>query len=375
MAFEIKHIFPTSPKHQPVKMTAKFKLFPSTTYTSKEGFSIESPEVINSNATLKQMFHDPVIGEEPELSICVFEDCYILPHGVIVTKDNAIVAESLFPYSSEPWITRSFEPVLSLIEGNKYNIQIQNVTKVDEPLFHLREHGEAGYFHWMHSVLPKLGLLNFFSHPNNIKSVCRLSMPFQKQTLDMLNLEERHFYKMNTWDTLFCRTLYYATPLVTNGEFWKRPKYASRYLRSFANQIPDGNNTPERIYISRKDAGVRRLANEEEVFSALKPYGFVSVELSALPLMEQIQLIKGAKVILSAHGAGLANIPFADKTCQVIEIISPSRLWPTYRAIATRNEQPYAFVLAKPAENERPGHFDVDVDKVIKTLESLGIKK
>jgi hypothetical protein len=41
------------------------------------------------------------------------------------------------------------------------------------------------------------------------------------------------------------------------------------------------------------------------------------------------------------HGAGLSNVAFMRKGTAVLEILSPDRLWPTYRGVAARSDVRY----------------------------------
>lgn len=365
------YIFPPTPGDEPLQASAQFTLYPAGEYAAAPAMHSESEETLAEHPALQAQFADRVAGFEPELRVMVLEDCLLLPHGAIVTREGALVAESLFPYASEPWISRSFADTLSVQEDGTYRLTIDTLRHARQPLFHFREHGEAGYFHWLHSVLPKYGLLQQFSDAGKLPLACRPAMPFQQQSIDLLGLEAAHLFPMQAHETLICPVLYYATPLVSGGEFWKRPIYVADYLRRLAETVPAEPDAPKRLYISREDAGVRRLRNEAAVIEALQPLGVVPVTLSQYNLRQQIALMRQAELIIGAHGAGLANIAFAPPACRVIEILSPARLWPTYRAIATRSRLAYGFALGDAAESDAPYDFAVDPSKLLRTVEQM----
>ena len=77
---------------------------------------------------------------------------------------------------------------------------------------------------------------------------------------------------------------------------------------------------PERIYISRSQAGCRRVANESELIDFLKTQGFTIVHLEHLPIADQAHLFAEAHVVMGPHGSGFANLIFARPGTQVIEI-------------------------------------------------------
>src|SRR5690606_38318545 len=66
----------------------------------------------------------------------------------------------------------------------------------------------------------------------------------------------------------------------------------------------------ENIYIRRSRSSCRRIANEREIQCVLDEFGFATVFLESLTFDQQIQLLRGARKVLSPHGAGLSNIVF-----------------------------------------------------------------
>lgn len=84
----------------------------------------------------------------------------------------------------------------------------------------------------------------------------------------------------------------------------------------------DRADTPERIFIGRKPGGKRdrQLKGQTALLSKIKSMGFTEVFLENLPPLEQIATINNAKIIMGAHGAGLANMIFADPGATVIEL-------------------------------------------------------
>jgi len=77
-----------------------------------------------------------------------------------------------------------------------------------------------------------------------------------------------------------------------------------------------------RIYISREDATVRRVTNEEAVMDLLAEYGFERYRLAELSYAEQVTLFSDAEAIVSPHGSGLLNQIYADDAV-VIELFGP----------------------------------------------------
>ena len=95
-------------------------------------------------------------------------------------------------------------------------------------------------------------------------------------------------------------------------------QYANFLIEKAKNQLPTTYKKGKKIYISRYDAGTRVVSNEEELFNYLEKEGFEFVFLSKLSIPEQIQLFSESKAIVTAHGAGLANLIYA-KNALIIE--------------------------------------------------------
>ena len=91
------------------------------------------------------------------------------------------------------------------------------------------------------------------------------------------------------------------------------------------NAVEEKNNsnvkeTKNRIYISRDLQNRRKLLNEDEIFEALKPYGFKRLKLETMELVDQARLFNNCSHMVGPHGAGLVNAVNAPKDCHVLNI-------------------------------------------------------
>lgn len=75
------------------------------------------------------------------------------------------------------------------------------------------------------------------------------------------------------------------------------------------------------IYVSRRDSRRRGMENEAELEQALARLGLRAVSFSGLPLLEQIRIIRGARLVVAPHGAGLAHLAFARPGTTVLELM------------------------------------------------------
>ncbi len=110
----------------------------------------------------------------------------------------------------------------------------------------------------------------------------------------------------NTRDTLLFHRVWPA------GLHWLRAKVLSN-----AGLSP---NAPKRVYIGRGGAKWRRVQNEPAVVECLARYGFQSVDMAGITAAEQVQVVRGAEIIVYATGAGGVMTLFAPEHCIIIHL-------------------------------------------------------
>jgi capsular polysaccharide biosynthesis protein len=96
-------------------------------------------------------------------------------------------------------------------------------------------------------------------------------------------------------------------------------------IRTFVDNLypqlsSDKSNVPKKIYVSRKLAVKRHLANEEDFLWLLKEHKFRKVYLEQMSVREQVELFRSASHVIAAHGAGLTNVLFSPADVKILEI-------------------------------------------------------
>jgi glycosyltransferase involved in cell wall biosynthesis len=101
-----------------------------------------------------------------------------------------------------------------------------------------------------------------------------------------------------------------------------------RTLRSRLLACGRGAGLGKKIYITRKDATKRHVANEDELMGALVDRGFTMVCPGELPWPEQIAAFAHADWIVGPHGAAFTNILFAPPGSRLVELFpAEENLW------------------------------------------------
>lgn len=130
----------------------------------------------------------------------------------------------------------------------------------------------------------------------------------------------------------------------------------NQYLPALRRDLKDFVVPGKRIYISRADAAVRRIRNEDQVEKLLASMGFISIVMSDFSIAEQAEIFAQAEWIVVAHGAALANLAFCQPGTQVLEIFQKGHKSRAFYSISGLLDLRYGFVLGQPAGN------DIDVD-------------
>lgn len=240
------------------------------------------------------------------------------------------------------------------------------------------------YFHWMFDILPRIELL----HRGNIeitkieKFLVSSHLPFQKETLNLLGIPETKILETHKYPHIQATKL--IVPSFPSTIAWM-PKWVCDFLRTQFWQQPAIAKTEkiERLYISRKDTANRRIINEDEILDLLKNFGFKSIVLESMPVVEQAALLTNAKVVIAPHGGGLTNIVFCHPGTKVIEIFSPNYVYPCYWLVSNLINLDYYYLLGENPEgfylhkllypNARIEDIFVNPTELLKILHFAGI--
>jgi capsular polysaccharide biosynthesis protein len=189
------------------------------------------------------------------------------------------------------------------------------------------------YYHWTIDLLPRIGILERSGIDwDKIDRfvVNSIGKGFQRETLEVLGIPKEKIIESDRHPHLQAKELivpsfagHLGSPRAFSLQFLR-----DKFFRTSRQQYPD------KIYVSRAKAKHRQVINDTEVTNLLSRYGFETVFLEELSLREQTALFSQARVIVSAHGAGLTNLVFCTQGATVVEIFSPNYTRTYYLAIS-----------------------------------------
>jgi len=194
--------------------------------------------------------------------------------------------------------------------------------------------GGETYFHWLWDVLPRIGLLEQAGEALASFDYFLINQPPHPgllSPLESMGISREKLVFLKKRSHFICDDL--AVPSLP-GPTGDPPMDSFNFLRRF---LPSerGRNDPSRRYllISRDRANCRRLLNEDDVLAALRPWEFRRIFLEDFSFQDQVRLFHQAEIVISPHGAGLANLVFCRAGTKVIELFG-SEFNPCYWAVA-----------------------------------------
>jgi capsular polysaccharide biosynthesis protein len=115
-----------------------------------------------------------------------------------------------------------------------------------------------------------------------------------------------------------CRSLLMPTHTAPSGHF--RDEVLQGVRTALLSALGDSGGGDDRLYISRRLAGRRRVVNEEELVRVLRNFRFEIVCAEDLSFADQVRLFSRARYLAANHGAGLTNMLFMKDNGSVLEL-------------------------------------------------------
>ncbi len=174
------------------------------------------------------------------------------------------------------------------------------------------------FFHWLTEVAPRITAIEMVGlRPDWYLVDCQSR--FQQQVLEMLGVPLSKVIQPHCALHLAADELHYVKDV------------SREVLCRFAAAIKDRLQLPTRssgkkIYISRRKARHRKVANERQIEDHLRTLGFEVLCFEDLMCKDQFRAISEAQIVLTTHGAALANCIFAAPQTDIIELFPNRRL-------------------------------------------------
>lgn len=215
----------------------------------------------------------------------------------------------------------------------------------------------SNYYHWLTEVVPK-----FFLFESEIRKGTILIPAIRPRVVDdfLKIFEFNNVLEVNE-NLRFERLSLITNPFTNHYDRDHLHMIRERLI----NAIPNELDSPSRIYVSRRNSRSRKVVNEDEVIISLKKLGFAAVELDNASLTQQIKLFRNCEILVSIHGAALANSVLMPKGSKVIELYPKLVITETdpitcFRRACNLLEIEHHFLFCRSASDGQAHKLDID---------------
>jgi capsular polysaccharide biosynthesis protein len=287
--------------------------------------------------------------------------------GSVLTADNALLGD----LSPEVWGIEN-HPIFSTLRLP----EVQHLP--GRTAIAVTPEAPGNYYHWLIDLLPRFGLLKAAGGGWDAYArflINGAGAHYEGASLTALGLPLDKILYVNASDRF---QIDHATIPSMEDSAKAIAPWKVRMLRELRDTLPNGeHDSPRRLYISRRSAAVRRVLNEDQLAPLLREADFEMIELELRPWLEQVRLFSNAEVILSPHGAALANTAFCRPGTLIAELATRGS-FKCYLRLASSAALHYRLIEATPEiqtdrairarENE---DMTVDLDEIRSFLEKL----
>lgn len=304
---------------------------------------------------------------------CTLDDATVLgPVGPGVTNDGLLVDETVaIPHKADRRVGIAIAKALDE-NGPRRVSRVLKGTAEPEHRF-----GTAAimyppwnnYYHWTIETLPRIRSLERYAeengeYPDLLVPVDRPS--WMDETIERIDYDGR----VLGWSGAVAeidRLVVPVFPDPTPEECrWLRDRMGIDANQKQSADNDRGRSTGgTRVFVSREDATIRRIKNDDSIQPVLDAYGFETHVLSELSVAEQITLFSNTDIVVAPHGAGLTNLVYADDIA-VIELFGDKKL-ASFARLATMLNQTYTHLECE----QRGVNLIVDPDQLANAIESV----
>ena len=181
-------------------------------------------------------------------------------------------------------------------------------------------HPWYNYYHWICESIFRLWLVR-----DHLREMILILPDFYKNSDFIMGsltpFQFKDIFFIPTGKSLLVRNLCLPQikPLVDSYDPQALREVRKFYLDTISLPGTGQINLGKRLYISRKKAARKKIANEEQVEDILKRHGFTTINNEDYSFLDQISIFSHAEQLVSIHGSGLTNMLFMPNNSSVLE--------------------------------------------------------
>lgn len=330
-----------------------------------EGGSSVHPAPAELPAEALSQFREISVRRHPPAALFHLKGAVLCgDQGLVCTPDNRALGEFCHAFGTAP-LKRSIRKAGRFVSLRPERCDVQ-VALLAAPQ-------GTNHYHWLNDVLPRVRLLESVRSVTELYAVPEGINALQLETLSLLGIPREKLLFLGRGRRLRCQHLH--LPSLPGSEGCS-PPWAREFVRAALSPAAAkvaGRGT--HVFIRRGPAAQRPVLNEDALATRLRARGFAPVSLEQLSLTEQIACFRDARVVVGAHGAGLANLLFSEHVA-LLELFSAQYLRPDcYFTLCRQAGFPYECLISPRVEGQAPasawGAMNVDLDAMERRLDRL----
>ena len=273
---------------------------------------------LNLTSSNQYLFDRDLQYSYPKIKYEIVKNIFIDNNGFIWKR---------FSFHNETFRNRDREPMPIIIQI-KFFMKAFFVKKivVEEGIW-LIDSWSNNYFHWFGDVLYKI-----FLFPKKQNKLLLIPFQFSKYSYIIKSLEllEIDFILIPENKVLKVKKLNYLS-FFSNETNLLMSHFSGNWINTKLIELRDAlkknlnkAHKNDKIYISRKNAEVRKIVNEELIEEILKKKGFKIYDFDKITWEQQIEICSSSITLVSINGAALTNMIFMQENSKIFEIRHPA---------------------------------------------------
>ena len=228
----------------------------------------------------------------------------------------------------------------------------------------------SSHYHWVFESLARLWAIEQQPLLRELPLIVQASLNrWQAELLQLLGYGAERRIEVPADAMLECSELH-AASMVSVGQFIS-PVAIQHLRRELARRIAPASDAPRRIYLSRRGAATRRLANEAELLPLLERHGFVAVDVQGMSVAAQLALFQNAEFILGVESAALVNLLMAPAHARVGVIAARGLYQTQHYYVSAPLGHDFTYLCAEPDYASHAALAECDVVLAREVLEAF----
>ncbi|GLR70027.1 glycosyltransferase family 61 protein [Agaribacter marinus] len=247
---------------------------------------------------------------------------------------------------------------ISMCLLKKHHLKQPAALKIKQGVFCSDRFGNGNITHFMYDVIGRYLSLRLHD-PQKCSVLILLKGSISKYHLFILEVFNIPFMEIDQRTTVNCEELYVSCDITNDhSDGFAHPMKLLEptlfsYMRKQLLQVVKDNKQCRKIYISRADAKLRMVKNEDDVMSVLEKRGFARIVLGELSPLEQFSAFFSAEEVIAPHGAGQASMITMHSGTKIKEFFHTSLGTDAFAIVAHRLKIEHSAKRIHPTSQKR----------------------